>query len=490
MTRVNTAEFEALHELPPIRVSLRVKLITFAALIALLAGGVPATFLILKARRAERDRISSQLEQLGSTIAGGTLSADGRGALDARALRSFVANAASLRLPLAYVIFVGPDGRVDTDRSAISPDVLIRIDPQLSKDWIEGRRDSVLDQLAGDTPIGTGHRSLWVTIKNSEKETIGRLRIGMSTAEGDRRARTAFIQSGLMVGGVLLGSLLLAVFISAPLVRPLRRLVDAMGRVAAGNLEVVAEEGGSDEVGQLSAAFNVMTTGLRQRERLRTTLGRYISDEVAERLLAETDDLDLAGETRTVTVLFLDMREFSSMSENQTPAAVFELLNAYLELIVDSVSRYDGVINKFIGDAIMAVWGAPRPDRAPEQRAVGAAWEIQKRVGEFNWKRHETGELVINVGIGINTGEVVAGNVGTEQRMEYTVIGHTVNMAQRFESAAGPGQILISDATYLPIKDQIAVRQLPPTKVKGMRDEITLYEVTGVAGDMPPDWSA
>ncbi|MDF1565041.1 MAG: adenylate/guanylate cyclase domain-containing protein [Deltaproteobacteria bacterium] len=468
--------------LPPVKRSLRFKLMGFAALVALLGGGLPAGYLVLRARGAERARIGAQLKQLGSTIAGGGLFADGSGGIDPAALAAFVDNAPSLRLPLAYVVVVDEEGRVDTGASALSPVVLREIDPALADVWIAGGHAQVLEQLAAGSAKVNVHQSLAVKLKTPSGEVLGQLRIGMSTLEADRRARVALLQSAGLVGGLMILALGMAIFLSGRLAGPIRRVADAMGRVAEGDLEQgVPPLETRDEVGRLAAAFNVMVAGLKQRERLRSTLGRYVSDEIAEHLLGGKEgEADLSGETRQVTVLFLDMRDFSSTSEREDPHVIFTLLNAYFEIIVDAVNRHHGVINKFIGDAIMAVWGAPRAVPDPELNAVRTAWEIQQRIGALNWQRHQDGKLVVNVGIGINTGLAVAGNVGAESRMEYTVIGHTVNMAQRFESAAGPGQILISPQTHSQLGDRVQTRALPPTRVKGRSEPIILHEILDV----------
>lgn len=468
-------------EIPPVRISVRLKLMVFAALVALLAGGGPATWLILKGRAQERARIRAQLKQLGSTIAGGGLFAAGTGGIDARALKSFVDNAPNLRLPLAYVLLVKPDGNPDPARSAVSATVLREIDPLLSDLWGAGGEDRVLAALSEEGKVGASHQSLWVNLKGAEGEGLGRLRIGMSTAEADRRARSALLAGAGMVAGIIAAALFVAFLISGALVRPLRRLSDAMQRVAAGDLETDSPEVKSrDEIGQVSAAFGHMTAGLRQREEIRAAMGRYVSDEIAEKIISEAGgELSFEGRIRQITVLFLDMRNFSGMSERQNPRAVFEMLNGYFGIIVDAVSQNDGVINKFIGDAVMAVWGAPTDVEDPEFKAIRAGWDIQQKVATFNRQRELAGEIVVDIGIGINAGPAAAGNVGAASRMEYTVIGHTVNMAQRFESAAGAGQVLVSPEVFAAVEGRIDGNPLPPVKVKGRTDPVQLYEITG-----------
>jgi class 3 adenylate cyclase len=462
-----------------VKISVRLKLVLFSSVIALLAGGMAAGFAIYDTHRASQARIDAQLEQLASLVATGGVFADGGGGIDGRALRAFVHNAAAMRLPVAYVLVEDGEGAMDPGLSAVNVQVLRELSPELSRAWAEGREvDAVLERLGAAAGLGRSHRSLAVNLQGAGGESLGRLRVGMSSVEADRQLQAALVTSGAIVGGLLLVVLFLAAVAAGRLVRPVQRLSEAMARVAEGDLDQDLPPTSSDEIGHLTAAFNAMTSGLRQRERLRATLGRYVSSDVAERILEEADDLDIHGEVRPVSVLFLDIRGFTTLSERLAPREVVELLNSYFEIIVRSVLRHDGIINKFIGDAIMAVWGAPKSQPDHAWQAVAAAWEIQRGIGAFNWERMKQGRDVIHAGIGINTGEAIAGNVGTAERLEYTVIGDEVNLAQRLESIAKPGQILVSAATYVRIDGRVAANALEPVKVKGREKPVTPYEIT------------
>ncbi len=469
------------RDLPPVRISLRLKLAGLLAAIALLAGGLPSAWAILQARAAAHARVEDQLTQLASTIATGGLFADGRGHIDTRALRAFVHNAPQLRLPLVYVVSTDPAGTIREEASAVNETALAEVAPELSARLTQGERRAVLEALAA-RPLPSVH-SIAVKLQSAEGQALGGLQIGMSSAEADRRAQAAFLQSGAIVATVILVVLGLSLVASGRLVRPLRQLAAAMSEVAAGNLDQEVPSTSGDEVGLIAAAFNQMTQGLRQRERLKSTLGRYVSEEVADRILSESHDLNLHGELRAVTVLFLDVRGFSTLAERLEPPKVVELLNAYFDLIVEAIDAEHGIINKFIGDAVMAVWGAPGNVADPEMRAVRAAWEIQRRVGEYNWTRLQEGKEVVNVGIGINTGVAVAGNIGSEKRLEYTVIGHDVNMAQRLESLAEPGQILLGPETYARVSGRVECVALPAVRVKGRREPMTPWQVVNLRED-------
>jgi adenylate cyclase len=185
----------------------------------------------------------------------------------------------------------------------------------------------------------------------------------------------------------------------------------------------------------------------------------------------------LTGERREVTVLFCDIRGFTPLSERLSPEDVVALLNEFYTLMIETTFKHDGTLDKFLGDAVMSIFGAPiaHPDHAA--RAVRTAVAMQAGVVALNEKRAAEGKEPIQVGVGVSAGEVVAGTVGTEERMEYTVIGDSVNLASRLENSAKPGQILISERTYAKVSDLVSVRPLGAIKVKGKEEQVEVYEV-------------
>jgi class 3 adenylate cyclase len=247
--------------------------------------------------------------------------------------------------------------------------------------------------------------------------------------------------------------------------------------VSKGAFEAKVHLEGKDELTELGTSLNAMIRGLAERERLRKTFSRYVSDAIAARILLETDDLDLKGELVEVTVLFLDIRGFTSLSERHTPAEVVELLNAYFEVVVGAVTRHDGVINKFIGDAVMAVFGVPKAIPDPERRAISAALEIQSEVAAINQRRAKEGREVSGFGIGVNTGPAIAGNLGSAERMEYTVIGDAVNVAQRLQAQAKEGEVMASATTVRRLAREFDLEALAPVKLKGKEHPIQIYRV-------------
>jgi adenylate cyclase len=186
-----------------------------------------------------------------------------------------------------------------------------------------------------------------------------------------------------------------------------------------------------------------------------------------------------------VTVLFLDIRGFTSLSERLQPREVVDLLNAYFERVVKVVIKHEGVINKFIGDAIMAVFGVPKAVPDPERRAVLAGLEIQQAVLEFNEERRFRGQEVAHFGIGINTGQAIAGNVGSSERMEYTVIGDAVNLAQRLQGQAQAGEVIISTTTLQRVPG-LRVEERGAVTVKGKVAPVQVFRVVDASATGAP----
>ncbi len=210
---------------------------------------------------------------------------------------------------------------------------------------------------------------------------------------------------------------------------------------------------------------------------VREKLHRLLSPQLVEEVVSGRLELKKGGETRQATVMFADIRNFTSFSERTTPQAMVTLLNEYFELMVDVIFKYEGTLDKFIGDEIMAVWGAPIGHPDDTQRAVRCAIEMQSTLHAFNLHR-EPGET-LEIGIGLNSGELIAGYMGSTKSMNYTVMGDTVNTASRICSAAGPGELVIGQNTFAQVQNLIEAVKLPPTHLKGKVDHVDLYKVTG-----------
>ncbi len=278
---------------------------------------------------------------------------------------------------------------------------------------------------------------------------------------------------------VLLGGLEVAC-ICATVTIPVSRLADEARRVGAGDLAASADVVSGDEIGRLSESFNEMVHGLRRARFVQDTFGRYVSRQVLDEIL--NGKVSLGGELRTATVLFSDIRGFTALSERLPPAEVVRFLNRYLDLMVDVLVEHGGTIDKFIGDAIMASFGVPLSREDDALRAVRCAVAMLSRLEAWNVDRAAAGEPSVEIGIGLHTGEVLAGNIGSAKKMEYTVIGDTVNTSSRIEQLNKTlgTRLLVSAGTYDLVKDAVVARVLPPVEVKGKSLPVTVYEVTGL----------
>lgn len=211
---------------------------------------------------------------------------------------------------------------------------------------------------------------------------------------------------------------------------------------------------------------------------LRTLFGRYVSEEVAAEIVADPErHLRLGGEKREVTVVFGDLRGFTPLAEQLDPHDAVEILNAYLKVVIDTVFEFGGTLDKFRGDGFMAFFGAPVRREDDAANAVRCALAIQEGLKRVQFAKFP--ELRLHLGIGVNTGVAIAGNIGSERRTDYTVIGDQVNVAQRFESNAGPGQILITGSAYERVKDAVLVRELGLLRVTGKQEGVMAYDVLG-----------
>lgn len=206
---------------------------------------------------------------------------------------------------------------------------------------------------------------------------------------------------------------------------------------------------------------------------------RLLSPDLAEMVVSGKLRVEKGGMARVATVMFIDIRGFTSMSELTPPDEVLQMLNEYYEMVVDVVFRYEGTVDKFIGDEIMVIWGAPVPHADDPVRAVKAALEVQRVLREFNRDRMRHAKPEIRIGVGINTGKLVAGYIGSSQTMSYSVIGDTVNTASRLCAAAAPGQILVSEPTCRLLGSGFQAEEIEPVRAKGKHDPIRVYAIRG-----------
>jgi class 3 adenylate cyclase len=261
---------------------------------------------------------------------------------------------------------------------------------------------------------------------------------------------------------------------------PLAELNEKMALVSAGDFAAKTTVLAGDEIGRVRWHFNEMIDGLAERERLKETFGRFVSIEIAKRLI-ETDKISLGGENIEATVLFSDIRDFTPLSESMSPQELVTFLNKYFSFVTAPIAEHRGVVNKFIGDAVMAVFAEQFGSRDHAADALAAAVQMRRQLAEFNAGR--PGAAPIRCGIGIHTGLLVAGNIGTDKRMEYTVIGDTVNVAARIESKTKDlgVDVLISDGTYSRLDERarasVKTERCEGVRVKGKDAPLVVYKI-------------
>jgi adenylate cyclase len=289
-----------------------------------------------------------------------------------------------------------------------------------------------------------------------------------------RPLRVKFAVAALLSGAACL---LVAALVSRSVTRPLHEVLDVVNRIRAGDLDAHTTLTGRDEIGSLGVALNEMAQGLRDRDRIKEIFGRYVTTQVSQELL--TKEITLGGERRRVTLLFSDIRNFTSMSEAMSPEAIITFLNEYFSEMVDAVFEYHGVLDKFIGDGMLAVFGTLDEREAHERRAVQAALRMKARLAKLNGERAVIGQAPIAIGIGVHTDEVIVGNIGSRKRLEYTVIGDGVNTCSRVEGLNKEfgTTILITDATYERVRDEFECRAMPEAPLKGKTKAPRVFEV-------------
>jgi class 3 adenylate cyclase len=280
--------------------------------------------------------------------------------------------------------------------------------------------------------------------------------------------------------GLTLISLLVAFQIASTIRRPLDHLVQFVGHVQDGELSSRVEVQGHDEVGRLGTALNQMVKGLQERDRIKEVFGRYVTTQVSEKVLKE--EVQLGGEMRRVTILFSDIRNFTAMSESMKPAQVVSFLNDYFSEMVEAVFEQQGVLDKFLGDGMMAVFGSMDDMPDHPRRAVLAALRMKALVAKINGDRAMSGHAPITIGIGIHTDDVIVGNIGSRRRLEYTCIGDGVNTSSRVEALNKQfgTTILITETTYEAIQDQFECRLMPDAQIRGKMNALSFYEVLSV----------
>lgn len=310
-----------------------------------------------------------------------------------------------------------------------------------------------------------------------QDKTVGTVHVGVSLDFIERlveREKGSIIYVTVVM---LVIGLAIAVYLGLRFSTPIAQLVTATEAIGKGDYHYRVELNRRDELGNLATAFNQMGEELFRHKLASQSFGKYVGEEVLEMILADPEKMWLKGHKNDATILFADVRGFTAYAEDRDPEAVVEMLNTYFEIATRAILNYGGYVDKFIGDGVLGVFGVPVFRKDHIERTVRAALDLMEQLRRQSSRENP---ILSSVGIGIHTGPVVSGNIGSQVRMEYTVIGDTVNLASRLSSLAGPGDVLVTDTVYEALKTMIRAEPAGSRNVKGKVAPVKTYRVSAI----------
>ncbi|MGB9724511.1 MAG: adenylate/guanylate cyclase domain-containing protein [Chloroflexia bacterium] len=385
-----------------------------------------------------------------------------------------------------HVTLYAPDGTPLATTFLSGELTSLRLEPQQAESVLSQGQTWFLRRLA------SGGRTYDEALGRWEvrgEETIGLFGAALAESYLVQASPITQAQVILLVAAFFLAVIFLGMLVAQRISRPILQVAQAARRVASGNLEQRVDIRTRDEVEEMAQAFNKMLDELKQAQRVRDIFGRAVSPEVSRLLIEATErgEVALGGETRVVSILFADIRGFTALSEGRPPEEVLATLNQVLGKLIAVIGEYNGVVNKFGGDSLLAIFGAPIPQPDHARRAVMAGLEMVQQMAALNEQRRSRGQGPLSVGITINTGLVVAGLTGSAERLEYTVIGDTVNVAARLQELAGHEQgpsLLITASTAQALGSEHGLEwvDLGMQRLRGRVEPVRVYAVRGLAG--------
>lgn len=300
--------------------------------------------------------------------------------------------------------------------------------------------------------------------------------------QSTRRAVQAISGATLLIIALSIG---MSFVLGRRITQPIDKLVEASRAIGNGEYTYRFKERRKDELGLLMQAFNEMAEGMLEKSQVKSALSRYVSPGVARQILSNLDDVGLSGKRVEGTVLFADITGFTQISEQTSPEELVNMLNRFFGLITCACSINHGIVDKYMGDGVMLVFGAPEPDQDHAFHAISCALLIQKLIERENLQREEQGLCPVNLRIGINTGTMLAGNMGSSDRMEYTVVGDTVNLASRLCGITNGGQIVISREMYMrdDIRNRVLAGEYQSIRLRGISKPVNTYQVERLTAD-------
>ncbi len=369
----------------------------------------------------------------------------------------------------------GVDAEENPAQMASPGETVVASDLEEMKDSID---HPVVDQNIARDPWGTW-LSAYAPVYDKNGKYVTSIGVDISASAIHSQTMELLIYGLSALGASILVACVVGYTLSQMATRSLSSLCGVVKEIGSGNLNCKAYLQTHDEFNDLANAINEMTVGLEERERLKASFAKYVSSHVLEKIMKSDALSQLGGERRKITVLFSDIRDFTRLAEDLPPEQVVQILNQYFDKMIDVIFEHYGTLDKFIGDGMMVEFGTPLTDPYQEEHALRAALGMQKALDELNAKWRAEGRPEINIGIGVNTGLAVVGNIGSERRMEYTAIGDTVNVASRLEHATKSlhQTIVLSEATYQAVKNYFPCTYLGEISVQGRHEPIRVYTI-------------
>lgn len=296
-------------------------------------------------------------------------------------------------------------------------------------------------------------------------------------------AKKVQYRSLLVAGVVIFIAFLFGYYFSGTITWPIKQLVVVSKKIASGDFDINLKPKSKDEIATLAFAFNDMAKGLEERDKVKDVFGKFHNKEIVDNLLS--GEVALGGERKQAIIFFSDVRGFTAMSESMEPEDVVEMLNEYMTRMVSIIRSNHGVVDKYVGDAIMALWGVPVGGEEDAKNAIRACLSMREDLAKLNELRVSRGQHALKIGMGLNCGPVIAGNIGSDEKMEYTVIGDAVNLAARIEAMtkAYGSDLLISESLQELVKEDFILEKCSTAHVKGKSDAIQVYKVRGYYED-------
>jgi class 3 adenylate cyclase/HAMP domain-containing protein len=281
--------------------------------------------------------------------------------------------------------------------------------------------------------------------------------------------------------------LVLIRFISRKMVRTIKEISRAAEDVARGDYGHPLPVKTADEIGQLMISFNKMVEGLKERDFIGNTFGRYMDQGIAKELLSRPAAIRLGGEKREVAILMSDIRNFVPLSESLSPEGTIRVINHYFSHMIEVIQKHRGIIVDFFGDSILAFFDPlENPVEPATRQAVRCGLDMQESMKRFNVEMEAEGLSEFQMGIGINVGDAVVGNIGSEVRAKYGIVGSAVNITNRIQAESKGGQILVSESVYRYLKQDLRVKSSFEVLLKGVKERVTLFEVEGFLDSSTP----